>query len=64
MITFKVEECNAGYDDIKLKANDSLNLHDKYLYVMRKDGHYDIIYNTDKLNFDEKLLNTASPYFK
>lgn len=37
-------------------ANDNLNLHDVFLHVIRKDGHYDIIYDNnyaDKHNLAE-----------
>lgn len=28
-----------------------MNLHSNYLYVMRKDGHYDIIYKQEHIRF-------------
>ena len=31
-------------DDISIRGEGELNLHNEYLYVMRKDGHYDRIY--------------------
>jgi len=30
-----------------VEGKDCLNLHRETIYVMRKDGHYDIIYTTE-----------------
>lgn len=36
------------YEDLSLKINDGLNYHlDKTLYILRKDGHYDLLYKDD-----------------
>ena len=48
-----------------MKGKDNLNLHEYFIYVIRKDGHYDAIYNKDHIQFmnlenlranDEKFL--------
>jgi hypothetical protein len=54
--TFDLQECKAEYPDLKLEAEDNLNFHNDTLYVMRKDGHYDIIYNSKCIKFDLKSL--------
>jgi hypothetical protein len=41
---FIVEECRSKLPDLSLYLNDDLNFHEDALYVLRKDGHYDIIY--------------------
>jgi hypothetical protein len=33
--------------DIGLDITDGLNLHEKTIYVLRKTGHYDILYKDD-----------------
>ena len=39
-----VTNCNST-DSIKvIFTNDKLNFHDRTIFVLRKDGHYDIIY--------------------
>ena len=58
-----IQECMAKYDDIQLIANDSLNLHKKYLYVLRKDGHYDIIYKTNCVDFNIQQLKDSDQEF-
>ena len=44
-----IQENKAKYDDISLKLNDQLNFHDKMftINVLRKDGHYDLLYKND-----------------
>lgn len=47
---YNVNEYQSEYEDIKLECNeDNLNYHnvDNTIYVLRKDGHYDIIYKDD-----------------
>ena len=54
---YSIQEGKAKYDDIGLWINDSLNLHNdpRTIYVLRKTGHYDIIYKND--TFPEVDLN-------
>ena len=48
-----IQDFKSEYDDIKLWIDDSLNLHNETIYVLRKDGHYDIIYRpTDPSEYD------------
>lgn len=43
---YVINEFKSHYRDIKMEINDKLNLHDNTLYVIRKDGHYDILVKT------------------
>ena len=45
MQKIKIEECKSKYDDIGQEGLDQLDYHDNYLYVIRKEDHYDIIYH-------------------
>lgn len=53
----------ANLKDIRVKGNDNLNLHDKYLYVMRKDGHYDLLYQKNHISFEIQHLKDCDPIF-
>lgn len=45
-----IEEINAFTTNLSFKMDDSLNFHDsKTLYVLRNDGHYDLLYKMDSL---------------
>ena len=48
---FNVQECDAQFEDIKQIGDDNLNYHERTLYVMRKDGHYDVIYKPKEMKF-------------
>ena len=60
---FNIQDCKSGHDDLKVHGKDSLNLHDQYLYVIRKDGHYDVIYKRDCVEFEIERLKDCDPYF-
>jgi hypothetical protein len=44
-------------DGLKVVADDSLNFHDQILTIMRKDGHYDYLYNKSYNGFDLNEVN-------
>ena len=47
---------NAKTTDFYFSLNDSLNLHEKTLYLFLKTGHYDIIYKKNWVeNFDQLI---------
>ncbi len=61
---FAIEECKAEYKDIKYQGKDSLNFHDKYIYVLRKEGHYDLLYHNDHIDFPQiEFLSKADHQF-
>lgn len=39
-----MNEFNANTEEIKLSIDDGLDMHDQTIYVLRKTGHYDILY--------------------
>jgi hypothetical protein len=45
---YNIQEAQCRYKDISLYGNDSLNNNDKDLYVIRIDGHYDLIHKIKK----------------
>jgi hypothetical protein len=44
-------------------ADDNLNFFDKHIYVIRKDGHYDLIYKRDCIDFDIEHLKESDKEF-
>ena len=50
------------YNDIQLRGEDSLNLHDETIYILRKDGHYDYLYK-DNNNFNVQMLKDTDVDF-
>lgn len=54
--TFQMIENRASQPDLQLKMNDDLNLHDNILYVLRKDGHYDILYQANTCSYKIRYL--------
>lgn len=42
-----ITESKSHYPDINFWVNDNLNFHNETIYVLRKDGHYDIILKSD-----------------
>jgi len=46
---FYIAECKADMPELSLKYKDSLDLHNRTIYVLRKDNHYDIIYKQSEL---------------
>jgi hypothetical protein len=44
-------------------ADDNLNFFDKHIYVIRKDGHYDLIYKKECVDFDIENLKESDKEF-
>ena len=51
----QIQEGKSILPDLSLKINDSLNFHDKRIFVIRKDGHYDAIFHKDSSHRYEYL---------
>jgi hypothetical protein len=44
-------------------ADDNLNFFDKFIYLIRKDGHYDLIYKRECVAFDIENLKESDKEF-